>query len=210
VRPPLVDLSADGATPFGYGLRVPGLAISAWARPGYIDHSLLSFDSYTVLIENLFMGGTGLDPAALGIPDHRPDLRDRLTTVQLPDGSTAPLGNLLDEFDFTQTPIKPVVLSTHIPPGIMVACRGSATDHRQHCTQPAVTVTWNAVSGPQVPGPMTYHLVRDGVAVARCVTQATSCVDMPGVGTHYYRVYSVDPSGDVSPLSAASEADVFK
>ena len=28
----------------GYGVRVPGLLISAWARPGYIDHNVLSFD----------------------------------------------------------------------------------------------------------------------------------------------------------------------
>ena len=38
-RPPTVDEN-------GYGLRVPGLVISPYAKRGYIDHQTLSFDAY--------------------------------------------------------------------------------------------------------------------------------------------------------------------
>ncbi len=39
VAPPHVDEQ-------GYGLRVPGLVISPYARQGFIDHQTLSFDAY--------------------------------------------------------------------------------------------------------------------------------------------------------------------
>src|SRR5439155_15970304 len=39
VAPPVVDAN-------GYGLRVPGLVISPYARQGYVDHQVLSFDAY--------------------------------------------------------------------------------------------------------------------------------------------------------------------
>ena len=50
VKPPRVD----GA---GYGMRVPGLVISPYARKGYIDHQTLSFDAYLKFIEDDFLGG---------------------------------------------------------------------------------------------------------------------------------------------------------
>jgi hypothetical protein len=49
VAPPTVD----GA---GYGLRVPGLVISPYARRGYIDHQILSQDAYVKFIEDVFLG----------------------------------------------------------------------------------------------------------------------------------------------------------
>ena len=74
VAPPIVDYV--GGAPMGYGLRVPGLMISAWARKGLVDHSVLSFNSYAKFIEDTFLSGVRLDPTALGNPDNRPDLRE--------------------------------------------------------------------------------------------------------------------------------------
>jgi phospholipase C len=50
VVPPVVD----GA---GYGLRVPGLVISPYAQPGFIDHQTLSSDAYLKFIEDDFLNG---------------------------------------------------------------------------------------------------------------------------------------------------------
>ena len=63
--PPKVD-------PNGYGLRVPALVISPYAKQGYIDHQTLSFDAYLKFIEDDFLGGQRLDPATDGRPDPRP------------------------------------------------------------------------------------------------------------------------------------------
>jgi phospholipase C len=102
VAPPSVDEN-------GYGLRVPGLLISPYAKRGFIDHQTLSFDAYTKLIEDLFLGGQRLDPATDGRPDPRPDVRE----------NAAVLGDLLQEFDFSQSPRKPDILPTTwtLPPG---------------------------------------------------------------------------------------------
>lgn len=47
VPPPTADY-------FGYGIRVPLIVISTYAKPGYISHVLLSFDSFNKEIETLF------------------------------------------------------------------------------------------------------------------------------------------------------------
>jgi len=100
VVPPTVD-------PNGYGLRVPGLVISPYARTGFIDHQTLSFDAYVKFIEDDFLGGARLDPRTDGRPDPRPSVRE-----------TAPqLGSLLADFDFSQAPRGPVLLATHPAPG---------------------------------------------------------------------------------------------
>src|SRR5205807_726313 len=70
VMPPRID--ADG-----YGLRVPGLVISPYARRGYVDHQVLSHDAYVKFIEDDFLGGRRLDPATDGRPDPRPDVREQ-------------------------------------------------------------------------------------------------------------------------------------
>ncbi|GLV53534.1 hypothetical protein KDH_03870 [Dictyobacter sp. S3.2.2.5] len=95
VTPPTVDQN-------GYGLRVPGLVISAYARQGYIDHQTLSFDAYLKFIEDDFLNGSRLDPKTDGRPDPRPDVRENASI----------LGNLVNDFDFKQTPHKPLILST--------------------------------------------------------------------------------------------------
>jgi phospholipase C len=98
VAPPQIDEN-------GFGLRVPGLVISPWAKPGYIDHQTLSFDAYAKFIEDTFLGGARLDPATDGRPDARPSVRD---------GSRA-VGDLMHDFDFTQVPRSPLVLRAERP-----------------------------------------------------------------------------------------------
>jgi phospholipase C len=82
VPPPKVDQ-------YGYGLRVPGLVISPYAKQGYVDHKTYSFESWLRLVEMRF-----------GIAPMTP--RD------------AQADPMLDSFDFSQKPRPPVILkATH-------------------------------------------------------------------------------------------------
>jgi phospholipase C len=96
VRPPKVDAN-------GYGLRVPGLVISPYAKRGYVDHQVLSFDAYLKFIEDDFLHGQRLDPKTDGRPDPRPDVRERAKI----------LGDLRKDFDFSQSPRRPLLLRLH-------------------------------------------------------------------------------------------------
>jgi phospholipase C len=96
VVPPRVDAN-------GYGLRVPGLVISPYAKKGHIDHQILSFDAYVKFIEDDFLGGQRLNPKNDGRPDPRLDVREKKKI----------LGNLVKDFNFNQTPRKPVILPVH-------------------------------------------------------------------------------------------------
>lgn len=204
--PPNVDTNSSPTPVQGFGIRVPGLMISAYARHGYIDHSVYSFDSYAKFVEDLFMGGARLDPAALGNPDSRPTpFRDALTTVTFMNGTTVPFGNLMSEFDFTQKPLPPLVLSTHIPTGITTNC---AQNLFYICAGNKVTISWVSVTGPQVPGPFIYHLLRDDAELTACAGTTTTCTDQPPPGEHVYRVYSVASDGTRSPNSAGAVAYV--
>ncbi len=100
VSPPSVDQN-------GYGLRVPGLVISPYARRHYVDHQILSSDAYNKFIEDDFLGGERLDPSTDGRADPRPTVRDNVPT----------LGDLQADFNFNQRPRKPVVLPLHPKPG---------------------------------------------------------------------------------------------
>jgi len=93
VKPPTVDGQ-------GYGLRVPGLVISPYARRGYVDHQILSQDAYLKFIEDDFLHGQRIDPKTDGRPDPRPDVRENAKI----------LGNLAADFDFRQRPRAPLVL----------------------------------------------------------------------------------------------------
>ncbi|MBV9096367.1 MAG: alkaline phosphatase family protein [Streptosporangiaceae bacterium] len=93
VAPPNIDQ-------LGYGIRVPGIIISPYARPGYIDHQAASTDSFLKFIEDDFLGGARLNPATDGRPDSRPDVREDFT------------GDLSSAFDFTQKPLPAMVLPT--------------------------------------------------------------------------------------------------
>jgi phospholipase C len=93
VVPPAVDEN-------GYGMRVPGIVISPYAKQGFIDHQTLSFDAYNKFIENDFLGGQQLDPNTDGRPDPRPDVRE----------SNQSLGHLSSDFNFNQQPRAPEIL----------------------------------------------------------------------------------------------------
>ena len=100
VVPPKVDRN-------GYGLRVPALVISPYARRGFVDHQVLSFDAYAKFIEDDFLGGQRLDPKTDGRPDPRPTVRENVSV----------LGNLERDFDFRQKPRRPLILPLHPPFG---------------------------------------------------------------------------------------------
>jgi hypothetical protein len=109
VVPPTIagEVGSSPPTPAGYGIRVPGLVISPYAKRGYVDHQTLSHDAYLKFIEDAFLGGRRLDPATDGRPDSRPDVRENAPV----------LGDLQNDFDFSQAPLPPLVLPTHPAPG---------------------------------------------------------------------------------------------
>jgi phospholipase C len=96
VTPPRVDEN-------GYGLRVPGIVISPYAKSGVVDHQTLSFDAYDKFIEDDFLHGERLDPRTDGRPDARPTVRENVKI----------LGDLTADFNFTQRPRAPVLLPVH-------------------------------------------------------------------------------------------------
>ena len=96
VVPPFVDQNS-------YGIRVPALVISPYAKRGAIDHQTLSFDAYLKFIEDLFLGGQRLDPRTDGRPDSRPYVRENVPI----------LGDLAQDFDFEQKPRPPLLLSPY-------------------------------------------------------------------------------------------------
>jgi phospholipase C len=108
VRPPKVD----GA---GYGLRVPGLVISPYARHGYIDHQVLSFDAYLKFIEDDFLHSQRLNPVTDGRPDSRPTVRENVDI----------LGNLIHDFNFNQHPRPPLILNPRPHTDLIPADRSS-------------------------------------------------------------------------------------
>jgi phospholipase C len=100
VVPPVADVN-------GYGLRVPGIVISPYARHGFIDHQTLSHDAFNKFIEDDFLGSQRLDPATDGRPDPRPNVRE----------ASPLLGDLTTDFNFNQRPRAPLILPTHPAPG---------------------------------------------------------------------------------------------
>jgi phospholipase C len=98
VVPPAVDQN-------GYGLRVPGLVISPYAKKGAIDHQVLSSDAYLKFIEDDFLGGQRLNPKTDKRWDPRPDVREDAPV----------LGNMTNDFDFNQSPRPPTLLPTNPP-----------------------------------------------------------------------------------------------
>jgi phospholipase C len=79
VPPPFVD-------EYGFGLRVPGLVISPYAKQNFVDHNMYSFDSWLKIVEERF----GVEPMTQ---------RDKLAD------------DFMNSFDFTQKPRAPVLLS---------------------------------------------------------------------------------------------------
>jgi phospholipase C len=92
VPPPKIDAA-------GYGIRVPGIVISPWAKKGKVDKQILSHDAYLKFIEDVFLDGQRLDPMTDGRPDPRPTVRESVLR-----------GDLMNDFDFTQNPLPPLIL----------------------------------------------------------------------------------------------------
>jgi len=80
-----------GPDQYGYGPRVPLIIISPYAKAGYVSHALYEFSSILKFVEEDF---------------NLPPLTER----------DANANDTLDSFDFTQTPIPPLVLSPHMCP----------------------------------------------------------------------------------------------
>ena len=96
VVPPMVDQN-------GYGLRVPSLVISPYAKRGFIDHQTLSFDAFVKFIEDDYLNSQRIDPRTDGRPDPRPDVRE----------NAPELGDLTRDFDFDRPPRRPLILPEH-------------------------------------------------------------------------------------------------
>jgi phospholipase C len=96
VVPPVVDAN-------GYGIRVPGLVISPYAKKGSIDQQTLSHDAYLKFIEDVFLDGQRIDPRTDGRPDKRISVREEAPA----------LGDLRAAFDFTQPPRPPLILDPY-------------------------------------------------------------------------------------------------
>lgn len=96
VPPPKVDEN-------GYGIRIPGIVISPYAKKGYIDNQILSFDAYLKFIEDLFLKGQRIDPMTDERPDKRPIVRENVSI----------LGDLRNDFDFNQSPREPLILDPY-------------------------------------------------------------------------------------------------
>jgi phospholipase C len=74
--------------------------ISPYARRGYVDHQVMSFDAYLKFIEDDFLHRARLNPKTDGRPDPRPNVRENARI----------LGNLVRDFDFRQRPRPPLIL----------------------------------------------------------------------------------------------------
>jgi len=146
VVPPTVDEN-------GYGLRVPALVISPYAKRGSIDHQTLSFDAYAKFIEDDFLGGARIDPKTDGRPDRRPDVRENESI----------LGNLAKDFDFNQKPRPPLILPERPIPGVTRPAKVLATVSRVLPGELAVNVT-------RAPGLLVYL---EGQALGVAFTRST-------------------------------------
>jgi phospholipase C len=100
ITPPSVDAN-------GFGLRVPGLVISPYARRGFVDPGTMSQDAYVKFIEDDFLNSMRLDPKTDGRPDPRISVRENFAQV----------GNLVSDFNFSQQPLPRLVLPLNPPPG---------------------------------------------------------------------------------------------
>ena len=76
---------------FGFGPRVPLLVVSPYAKPGNISHSVYEFSSLLTFVETRWNLGA--------LTDRDYDAND-----------------LFDAFDFTQTPLAPLILQQRICP----------------------------------------------------------------------------------------------
>jgi phospholipase C len=93
VAPPR-QYGCDPTHPYGLGFRLPLIVISPYAKPGFIFHEQSEQASIPKFIETVFGAPalSTLDPAAQ-------------------DGQA---NDLMNAFDFTQTPLQPLQLQTRL------------------------------------------------------------------------------------------------
>jgi phospholipase C len=163
VQPPRVDQN-------GYGLRVPGLVISPYARKGYVDRQILSQDAYVKFIEDDFLGGQRIDPNTDGRPDPRPDVRE----------NAAILGDLRNDFDFNQLPRKPLILPIHPRLARYLGLwRGHTTTLLQ-----SPTITLVKLADAQAIGTLTHFRTNDPAyrcLTGKTLTISTAARELPGI-----------------------------
>ncbi len=167
VDPPDIDVN-------GYGLRVPGLTISPYAKSGFIDKQQLSHDSYLKFIEDDFIDKERLDPKTDGRPDGRPDVREE-----------APgLGDIVNDFNFEQSPRPPVILPTHPEPG-------PASNPPGEAKQPPMAVTMNPTAVEASSATLNATVNPNGAPVSDCrfeygqstpYSSSAPCAPSPGEG----------------------------
>lgn len=94
--PPPRQYGCDSSAPYGLGFRLPLIVISPFAKPGFIFSEVSEQASIPKFIETIFGAPplSSLDPAAQ-------------------DGQA---NDLMNAFDFTQTPLTPLVLSERTCP----------------------------------------------------------------------------------------------
>jgi phospholipase C len=163
VVPPNVDEN-------GYGPRVPGLVISPYAKEGYVDHQQLSHDAYLKFIEDDFLNKARLNPATDRRPDKRPDVREE-----------APgLGNLAADFNFSQSPRPPILLSPHPQPGPASEPPGHgppAVETGAASSTAQTTATLNATVNPDEGAVSDCHFE---YGTSSSYGSSASCASLPG------------------------------
>lgn len=162
----------------GLGPRVPLLVISPYAKQGYISHNLGEFSSFSKFIEEDF-----------GLPNL--GQRDSLSQVS----------NLMDFFDFSQTPQQPLIenhinYSTTLYVGsdaISPAIGGTNTSYKYSITYTLKTIP--AIHNVNIDG-VAYPMVRKGpVPGGILYTYSTSNL---GVGTHNFTFTFSDVQGTLT------------
>ena len=188
VLPPSVDAN-------GYGLRVPGLVVSPYAKQGYVDHQVLSFDAYLKFIEDDFLGGQRLDPATDGRPDARPDVRENQPI----------LGNLVNDFNFSQAPrppaplpVNPTTTLTELNTALVAPSTGaylSGTKSLSAMTTDNVTIT--KVEFRLVGGVLSGRLLATGSPLGSDWVASWDTTSLPD-GPYSIQSVAYDSSGSVS------------
>ncbi|MGO9873544.1 MAG: fibronectin type III domain-containing protein, partial [Acidimicrobiia bacterium] len=113
--------------------RVPALVISPYAKRGFVDHQILSFDAYDKFIEDDFLNGQHLDPKTDGRPDPRPDVRENVSI----------LGSLARDFNFNQPPRPPMFLPVHPTTTLTNRPPFQPVNVAAHTEEGRITVTWD-------------------------------------------------------------------
>ena len=134
---------------FGLGPRIPLLIISPYAKAGYISHTQYEPSSVLKFIEERF----GLQP-----------LTER-------DGNA---NDLMDSFDFTQTPLPPLVLPTRSCPVVEAA----------QSFQPQLVGTKSAVYQIGVSNPTEQQMTVSNIAVTGDFAETDNC-NIPITGDNF-------------------------